>query len=103
MSSFSIAGTVAHLFPGKKRSLVLTVTNHQKVTITVTSISTIVSNASSGCVAANVKVTSFSGHLLVAAGKTAKATVHVTMTHSAPNGCQGAHFPFHYSGLATAA
>lgn len=103
VSSFSIAGGVGGLFPGKKFALVLTVTNPQNVAITVTSISTTVSDASSLCVAAKVKVTTFSGQLHVAAGKKAKATVHVTMTHSAPDACEGAVFPFQYNGLATAA
>jgi hypothetical protein len=102
-SSFSIAGSVTGLFPGKTFPLVLTVTNPQTVTITVTSITTTVSNASSACVAKNVKVSSFSGNLVVAAKKTHKVTVHVTMIHSAPNSCMGAQFPFQYTGLATAA
>jgi hypothetical protein len=46
-------------------------------------------------------VSSFSGHLVVAAKKKAKATVQVTMVHTAPNGCQGAVFPFHYTGTGT--
>jgi hypothetical protein len=103
VTSFSITGSVAGLFPGKRLPLVLTVTNPEKVTITVTSISTTVGKASRGCLAANLKVTKFSGHLVVAAGKKAKATVEVTMAHSAPNACQGTHFPFHFSGLASAA
>ena len=81
----------------------LTVTNPQKVAITVTSITTAVSNASTKCVAANLKVTTFSGHLVVKAGKTAQATVNATMPHSAPNACQGAHFPLLYTALATEA
>jgi hypothetical protein len=101
--SFSISGTVTGLYPGKTRQLVLTVANPQKVSITVTSITTKVSNASTKCVAANLVVTAFSGHLVVPAGKTAKATVNATMPHSAPNGCQGAHFPLAYTGVATEA
>jgi len=102
-SSFSIAGSVAGLFPGKTLPLVLTVKNPQKFSITVHSLVTTVSNASKGCIAKNVKVTGFSGHLVVAAGKARKVTVHATMAHSAPNACKGAHFPFKYTGLATAA
>jgi hypothetical protein len=103
VSSFSISGSVAGLYPGNTRSLVLTVTNPQKVAITVTPITTTVSNASTKCLAANLKVTKFSGHLVVPAGKTAKATVDAEMAHSAPNGCQGAHFPLVYTALATEA
>jgi hypothetical protein len=102
-SSFSISGSAAGLFPGKTVALVLTVTNPFTVSITVTSITATVSNASSGCVAAKLKVTSFSGHLLIGAGKARKVTLKVSMYRSAPNACQGAEFPFQYAGLATAA
>ena len=102
-STFSVSGNVGGLYPGTTRSLVLTVTNPQKVAITVTSITTTVSNASTKCGAANLKVTAFSGHLVVKAGTTAHATVAATMAHSAPNGCQGADFPLHYTAVATEA
>jgi hypothetical protein len=100
---FTISGKVSGLYPGKTLSLVLKITNPNTVSITVTSITTTVSNASSTCVAANAKVTSFSGHLVVGAGKSATTTVHATMVHSAPNACQGVVFPLHYSGVATEA
>jgi hypothetical protein len=100
--SFSITGSVGGLFPGMKTALVLTVSNPQTVTITVTSITTTVRNASTQCKAANVKVTPFSGSLVIKPGKAGDATVHVKLAHSAPNACQGAVFPFAYSGLATA-
>ena len=99
--SFSISGKVTGLYPGKTLSLVLSVKNPQTFSITVTSITTAVSNASSTCLAANVTVTAFSGSLVVGAGKTGKVTVKATMAHSAPNACQGAFFPFHYTGTAS--
>ncbi|MGO9559702.1 MAG: hypothetical protein ACLPYW_11515 [Acidimicrobiales bacterium] len=101
VSSFSISGRVKGLFPGKTLHLVLTVKNPLKDAITVTSLTTTVSNASSRCHAKYVKVTRFSGHLHVAAGKTGKTTVKVTMAHSAPNACQGGKFPLLYRGTAT--
>jgi hypothetical protein len=101
VSTFSISGSVTGLYPGRTRPLVLTVKNPQKVTIKVTSITTTVSNPSSGCAAANVKVSAFAGSLVVAAGKSATVTVQVTMAHSALNACQGAVFPFHYNGVAS--
>jgi hypothetical protein len=97
--SFSIAGSVGGLFPGRTLPLVLTVTNPLKVAITVTSISAAVSDASSACSAGNIKVTLFAGQLVVKAGMTAQATVEVTMLHAAPNACQGARFPFRYTGV----
>ena len=53
------------------------------------------------CTSTYVTVTTFTGHLRVAPGRTAQATVFVTMSGTAPNACEGAHFPFHYTGLAT--
>jgi hypothetical protein len=102
-SSFSITGSVGGLFPGKTFALTLTVANPHTVAITVTSITTTVGAASLHCGANRITVTAFAGHLVVHAGKKAKAVVHVTLAHTAPNTCQGAHFPFHYRGLATAA
>lgn len=99
--SFRIAGTVTGLYPGKTLPLVLTVSNPLSGAITVKSITTTVSIASSTCVAANVTVTAFSGSLLVPSHKSAKATVKATMLHAAPNRCQGKFFSFHYAGMAT--
>jgi hypothetical protein len=99
--SFSIAGTVSGLFPGKTVPLELTVTNPQNSAITVIIISTSVSNASSQCLAANIKVTSFFGRLLVVAGGQRTATVGVSMAIAAPNACQNAQFEFSYIGRAT--
>ena len=99
-AAFSIAGRVRGLYPGATRPLTLTVTNPNRFSITVTSITTAVKNASSTCLAANVKVTRFSGAAIVVARRTAHVTVHVTMAHGAGNACQGAVFPFHYRGVA---
>lgn len=101
--TFTIAGKVSGLFPGKTLPLVLTLTNPNTFSITVSSITTAVSNASSACVASNLKVTSFSGSFKVAAKSTGKVTVHATLVHSAPNACKGKTFPLAYHGSATGA
>jgi hypothetical protein len=100
-SPFAIAGQVTGLYPGVTLPLKLTITNHQAFAITVTSMTTTVSNASKPCHAANVSVTSFAGNLPIAAKKKATMTLEVTMLESAPNACQSQRFPFHYAGLAT--
>ncbi len=102
-TTFKISGSVSGLYPSKKLPLVLTVTNPFTSSITVSTITTTVSNATASCTSANVAVTKFSGSLVVAAGKTAKATVHATMAKTAPNACQSKKFPFHYVGTATEA
>ncbi len=99
---FPIGGGVTGLYPGRVLPLVLTVTNTKHAAITVTSISTVVSGASSQCGAVNVQVTNFSGDLHVKAKGKATTTVEVSMAHSAPDACQGALFPFQYLGVAKA-
>jgi hypothetical protein len=96
--TFTISGSVSGLYPSKTLPLVLTVTNPLTSPITVSSITTTVRNATASCTSSSVAVTKFSGSLVVAAGKTAKATVHVAMAKSAPNACQGKNFPFQYAG-----
>jgi hypothetical protein len=101
--SFSISGSVEGLFPGETAPLVLTVTNPQTFSLTVTSIATTVKTSNSSCPSTYVKVTVFDGHLHVASGTSAQTTVLVTMKHGAPDACEGTHFPFRYAGLASAA
>jgi hypothetical protein len=101
--SFSIAGNVSGLFPGRTLPLVLTLGNPNKLTITVGTVTTTVENATTVCTAINVSVTGFSGHVAVDAGKTRKVTVWVTMRTSTSNSCEGKSFPLHYKGIATEA
>jgi hypothetical protein len=98
--SFTIAGTVSGLYPGEMLPLTLTVSNRLAASITVTSITTSVATASKACSAANVAVSAFSGHLRLGARKSGTVTVDVTMARAASNVCQGARFPFTYSGKA---
>lgn len=102
-AAFTISGKVGGLYPGAVRSLKLTVTNHQSYAIVVTSLTTKVGAASTACGASNLTVASFSGRLRVPARGKASTSVHATMAHSAPNACQGAVFPLHYTGHASRA
>jgi hypothetical protein len=99
--AFRISGSAAKLYPGLTVPLVLTVTNLRLFPLVVTSLTVSAGDASGACVAANLSVNSFSGHLLVPAGGTAKTTLQVAMNHAAPDACQGAKFPLRYSGTAT--
>lgn len=102
-SAFSIAGNTGGLFPGLTVNMTLTVNNREHFAIDVTSITSMVSNGSSLCPAANVSVGAFSGNMVVAAGGTATTAVPVTMAYSAPDPCQGLTFPFAYRGQAVKA
>jgi len=95
-----ISGDVVGLFPGDRAQLVLTVINRREKPITVTSISTTVSQASEACGATNIEVATYFGYLRVE--REATATVEVSMARSAPDACEGAHFVLHYRGVAEA-
>ena len=99
--SFTIAGSVAGLYPGLTVPMVLTISNPKSFPIVVTSIKTTVGAASAACSASNLAVTAFSGQLLVPALGSAGTTVQVSMAQSASDVCQGATFPLIYLGLAS--
>lgn len=96
---FHIAGGLGGLFPGTASPLVLSVYNPNKVAITVTSITTTVGDASTGCPATYLSVASFGGSLAVGPKQTATVAVPAQLSHSAPDACQGAVFPLRYSGV----
>jgi hypothetical protein len=98
--SFGIRGEVTGLFPGDSQPLVLTVSNPQHFAIVVTSIVTTVSSPGGGCSRSYMTVSGFSGALTVAARGLAQARVTATMSLAAPDACEGAIFPFSYSGTA---
>ncbi|MGO9559107.1 MAG: hypothetical protein ACLPQS_16435 [Acidimicrobiales bacterium] len=99
-ASFKIAGSTKGLYPGGRVPLVLKVTNPDSFAIVVTSLTVRVGRAGPRCRGANVSIPAFSGRLKVAAHKSARVTLHATLLHSAPNGCEGARFPLHYRGRA---
>jgi len=98
--TFRISGSIGGLYPGDTAQLVLTVTNPQHFPIDVTSISTTVSSPGTGCSFSYMSVAPFSGNLTVPASGSAIVSVPVTLSHAAPDACQGATFPLRYTGLA---
>jgi hypothetical protein len=97
-SSFSISGNVNGLFPGEILPMKLTISDSKRFGIIVQKVSTHVGTSSTTCSAKNVTVSTFSGHLHVAAKHSAQLGVQVAMLHSAPNACQGTDFTFTYTG-----
>jgi hypothetical protein len=97
---FSISGQVTGLFPGRSVPLLLSVTNPFKFEIFVVSVATTVGSATPSCVATNLSVSTFSGHIGVPAGGAAQVAVSAAMSHTAPDGCQGVTFTLQYSGTA---
>ncbi len=95
---FQISGQVGGLYPGANRPLVLTLFNPNKASITVTSITTAVGDASSACPGTFLRVAPFSGSLVVGPNQSASTTVTAIMLQGAPDACQGAVFPLTFSG-----
>lgn len=99
-SGFSISGSVSGLYPGASLPLVLTVSNPHAFAIDVTSVTTSVGTPNAGCASSKLTVTPFAGNLVVADHATATLTVTATLSHDAPDACQGVVFPLQYSGTA---
>lgn len=99
-AAFRIGGSVGGLYPGDSATLILTVTNPQHFAIVVTSISTTVGSPKPGCGAGYLTVAGFSGKLVVGARSSQQVSVQATLSHAAPDPCQGVVFPLHYDGLA---
>jgi hypothetical protein len=98
--TFRIAGSAAELYPGHTAQLKLTVTNPWTFGIVVTSLTVVVHNASVDCTGTNLVASAFAGKLSVAAHRSAKVILHLSMHQSAPNACEGVRFPLWYRGLA---
>jgi hypothetical protein len=98
---FKISGSVKGLFPGSSVPLVLSIVNPQSYPIVVSSITTRVGKTNRpGCSSTFLSVAPFSGAIAVAAKGSAAVIVSVTLSHAAPNACEGAVFPLKYSGSA---
>lgn len=95
---FGISGGVNGLYPGASLPLVLTISNPHEFKVVVTSVTTLVGTPNAGCSSTNLTVTPFSGSLPVPADGTAQLTVMATLSHAAPDACQGAVFPLEYKG-----
>jgi len=91
----TMKGSVAGLYPGAAKPMVVTVKNANKFTIKVAAVKAKVAAKTTlaGCAGpANVKVKSSTKALKIAKGKSAKATLTVSMLPTAANACQGAKF-----------
>lgn len=100
-SVFKIAGHDKGLYPGATVPLILTVTNPQTYAITVTSIKTDVHQPLTTCASTYLTVSLFSGSVQIPAGQHTTVKVFATLSHHAPNACQGTLFPLQYAGLGT--
>jgi hypothetical protein len=98
--TFRITGSVAGLYPGSKRALVLTVTNPQAFAVVVTGITTTVSSARAACSASNLSIGVFSGQLHLPPRGSAMVSVNASLRQTTTDACIGTAFNLAYRGLA---
>jgi hypothetical protein len=103
--SFSAAGRLTGLFPGRQTQLVMSITNPNSFAIDVTSVTVTVGTPTNrtGCGAANVVATNFTGSFIIDKKATTTNSLAIQMLASAPDACQGASFPLTFGGLAVKA
>ena len=97
---FVIAGEVDGLFPGAETTLDARLTNPHPFPIRVISTSVIVLDASPGCPASMLQIGDSQMTIVVPAGGTGTVPLHVRMSRSAPDACQGATWPLEFTGTA---
>ena len=112
--TFTISGSLSAVYPGEgypvastraPLDVYLVVTNPNNQAIQVTSLTMSVGNASAGCVAANLAPVRETVSFSVVVPKNSTLGGHsfpmpISMLPSAPDACQGAHFPLILSGTA---
>jgi hypothetical protein len=98
---FRITGHVRGLFPGRVKTMKVTIRNPYPFQIHVTSVRARVVSSSTACPAKAIRVTPWKGRLRVRAGRIRHLTLTVRMKPTAPQGCAGLRFTLKYQGKAT--
>jgi hypothetical protein len=98
--AFTVSGSVTGLFPGSVGTLTLRLDDLEPFAIVVTTVTTTVAGAPTGCPPADLAVAPFLGGVSVGGHRSATVTVAVTLSHSTPDACQGALFALRYAGTA---
>ena len=99
---FKVSGHISGLYPGRQAKLVVRVHNPNGFAISVRSLKASVKSVP-GCSGKNIKIKKFKGKRRVAARKTGKIKLTLTMKPKAPDGCQAAKLPLVYHGKAVKA
>ena len=99
---FKVTGHISGLYPGRQAKLVVRLHNPNGFAISVRSLKASVKNVP-GCSGKNIKIKKFKGKHRVAARRTGKIKLTLTMKPKAPDGCQAAKLPLVYHGKAVKA
>jgi len=97
---YEIAGEVDGLYPGAETTLNARVTNPHPFAVRVIATSAAVLDASPGCPASMLEIGDSEATVDVPAGGTGTVPLHVRMSRSAPDACQGATWPLAFTGTA---
>jgi len=96
-----VGGEIDGLFPGFTGVMQARVTNEYAETVRVTLLDTTVHDAKAACPASLVTVTKSTTEFDVAAGTTVTTPITVHMDFAAPDACQGATWPLHFTASLT--
>jgi|GEM_PF-5271836 len=96
-----VGGELDGLYPGFTGVMQARVTNEYAETVRVTLLDTTVLDAKSACPASMITVTKSATEFDVAAGATATTPITVHMDFAAPDECQGATWPLHFTASLT--
>jgi hypothetical protein len=100
--SVVVTGWSDMLFPGQMGSLTVRVANRRAFKVEVRSIAVTTANASGGCPATHLWLTSYRGHLKIASHHHKQVALPVYLGGAAPDSCQNALFPLSFETKAQA-
>jgi hypothetical protein len=98
--SFRVSGSVSGLYPGAKRSLVVTVKNPFRRRLRLVSLRATARPARRGCSGWNVEVRPFAGRRTIRPRGSARVRLLARMPASVAEECKGARFPLVFRGRA---
>lgn len=97
---FEVSGTVGGLYPGAVVVFDAEIGNPFNVTIVVTGVRAVASDASPDCSGDLVDVADTTADTVIVAGSTGLVVLTITMDPDAPDACQGVGFPLAFTATA---
>jgi hypothetical protein len=101
--TFQVRGHVNNMYPGRLATLRVRIDNPYGFPIVVRLVRAKVLNASTTCVARNLRIRPWRGRLTVPPHRHRKALLKGRMPATAPTACQGVRFPIVFAGRAVRA
>lgn len=102
-ATFRVTGSVGGLYPGAVRTMRVRLRNPHPFALRLRRLRISVVDPAPGCRAGTIRIGRVRRGLVMAARRTTKVRLRVTMRPSAPNACIGARYPLRFSGSAVRA